>query len=220
MKTYQFWYKVVLGVISFGVIAFVYKTPLVDLCFIILGFIVMLIGLKALLSYAKPTQKLFRYRFLCYGLAETTYSGFLVIYIVSNSEKYNPWIWVLYLIFLALFIAFAEWRSFQKTKKQLKIKLHLKSEIYDSVSVRDSKNQVFHGRLFFTENTISFCSRQGEKIFTEIDVSAAEPKLIRNKTFHFPVGIYFPHHEIKIYVNFPLFWLKTIQQKELHALIA
>lgn len=220
MRSYGFWYKIALGILSFGLMAFVFKTSLGALLLFTLVIAAMLLNSKLLLSYAAPAKWLYRYRFLAYGLAHAVFNVALVAFLIFDKKSFGFWVWFFAVVGVGLGIAFFYWLSFQKTKKRIGAKHKAGPKLYDAVMLKDSQNQTFYGRLFLTENTLSFYPLAGKKPYTEIDVQTAEPELIRNKTFGFPVGLYFPHHDIKAYINFPLFWLKVLEKREVNSLIA
>lgn len=220
MKGFQFWYKLVIILIALFLFSIATANP-VEIFFSAMIVLLLFLGLgKLALSFALPSKHYFLLKFYAFNMVEIS---FIFAFLSSTvwQEKMIPF-WMVLLLFSGYVFIKTYWDIFPFKRGLAYCKVHfaMKPEIYDRALITDYENQKFNTQLFLVKNTLVFYTKSLSKNLTTMDITAVEPELMRHKIFRFPTGLYFPHHKVKVFINFPRFWLKIIEQNEQEQMIA
>lgn len=186
-------------------------------------FIVLALGLNFLVymirDYSNPPQWLFRLRFFVYGLSYGLFFGtFMAFFTLIRTQQIDL---MRSLSFIAVFTLVGFFRgNASDNTGYLKFKKLVKStgnqelddlSLTDSAYYEDSIMFRTYGRLILDNERLYFYSSDENECLFESKLTELNPVVERASFLNVPVGLDFQTNETKIFMKFPLYWLKVIE---------
>ena len=86
-----------------------------------------------------------------------------------------------------------------------------------SASYKNSSGQIFFGRLLLSNERLIFLSARDNECLYDPKLTEIIPTIERSKFLKIPRGLNLLPNETKIYVRFPNYWLKAIENEKTNA---
>lgn len=188
--------------------------------------IIVVIGLGLLsgilsrffIGYVIPSQLIFRFRFIIYGIGSGLIIGLLLF--LTNSIKLQSFIyqdllkWLLISIPLGIIVkGTLSYLSFKK----LKIRTSNARENIDSISdfaiYTDSEYKKVRGRLVLCNNKLSFYSATDQEFLFDMEITDVTPVIKISKFMSIPNGFNLSNEDKTFNVSFPYYWIKLINKE-------
>jgi len=184
--------------------------------------VIVLLGLlsgiagRSFVGYLIPGKLLFRYRFIVYGAGFGLVIGLLLF--LTRSVK-NETFLMLELV-TALLIAvpvgivgrgLGPDRRFTKLKERA---LGLGGDqklLLDFATLSDNDYITIRGLLVLSPDKMSFYATDDTRCLFESSLPELNPIIEKSKLFKIPNGFSIKRGKYRIYVDFPYYWMKTIQ---------
>jgi len=188
--------------------------------------IVLIIGIlqRVFVGVILPSEGLFRYRHIMYGIGYGMMIG-LLLFLTSSIRNHSFEIgtftrWMLISIPMGV-IFYGNMISYKF--KELKRKTNGSADHQDATSdfaiFRDAENNINRGRLLLSGGKLSFYSSELDGCLFETVVVDLNPVIHQSKFMGIPNGFSLPYKPGWVNVAFPYYWLKIMETERKKAAI-
>ncbi len=188
--------------------------------------IIVMIGLGLLggilsrffIGYVIPSQLIFRFRFIIYGIGSGLMIG-LLLYLINSikdqSFTYQDLLkWLLISIPLGIIVnGTLSYLRFRKLKKRTSNSTENRDSISDFAIYTDSEYNTVRGRLVLCNNKLSFYSATNQESLFELEITDVTPVIKKSKFMSIPNGFNLSSEAKALNVAFPYYWIKLIKKE-------
>lgn len=179
---------------------------------------------KLFVGYIHPSNRLFRLRFIIYGIGFGFMIGlllFLTISIINQSFEIIVFTRCMLIsiplgsIYNGSILSF----KFRELKQKTNGDVDHQDTPSDFAIYRDTENNINRGRLLLLDGKLSFYSSELDGCLFEFAIKDLHPEIHQSKFMGIPNGFNLPNRPGWVNIAFPHYWVKIIEAERLKMIL-